>query len=83
MLLGDMILILAALQSLLQGRKPKDRNLPGAMKTTVSLKAVSCGTGLSVVQKGIPEAIPVEACYPGRQESLMLPAKLVEAEIRE
>lgn len=58
-------------------------NLPGQMKTTVSLKTVSCGTELSVVQEGIPEAIPVEACYLGWQESLVLLAKLVEAEIRE
>jgi uncharacterized protein YndB with AHSA1/START domain len=58
-------------------------NLPGTMKTTVSLRAVSLGTELNVVQEGIPEAIPVEACYLGWQESLMLLAKLVEAEIRE
>jgi len=60
-----------------------DPNLPGVMKTTVSLQAVSCGTELSVVQEGIPEVIPVEACYLGWQESLILLAKLVEAEIRE
>ena len=60
-----------------------DPNLPGVMKTTVSLKAVSCGTELSVVQEGIPDAIPVEACYLGWQESLVLLAKLVEAEIRQ
>lgn len=60
-----------------------DPNLPGVMQTTVSLRAVSCGTELSVVQEGIPEVIPVEACYLGWQESLMLLAKLVEAEIRE
>lgn len=60
-----------------------DPNLPGVMKTTVSLKAVSCGTELSVVQEGIPNVIPVEACYLGWQESLVLLAKLVEAEIRE
>lgn len=58
-----------------------DPNLPGAMTTTVSLKAVSCGTELGIVQEGIPEAIPVEACYLGWQESLALLAKLVEAEI--
>ena len=56
-------------------------NLPGAMHTTVSLKAVSCGTELNIVQEGIPDAIPVEACYLGWQESLILLAKLVEAEI--
>ena len=60
-----------------------DPNLPGVMKSTVSLKTVSCGTELSVVQEGIPEVIPVEACYLGWQESLVLLAKLVEAEIRE
>lgn len=60
-----------------------DPSLPGVMKTTVSLKAVSCGTELSAVQEGIPELIPVEACYLGWQESLVLLAKLVEAEIRE
>lgn len=60
-----------------------DPNLPGVMTTTVSLKAMSCGTELSVVQEGIPNAIPVEARYLGWQESLMLLAKLVEAEIRE
>jgi hypothetical protein len=53
------------------------------MSTTVSLQAVSCGTELGIVQEGIPEAIPVEACYLGWQESLVLLAKLVEAEIRE
>src|SRR4029079_7848325 len=47
-----------------------DPNLPGAMETTVSLKAVSCGTDVKVVQTGIPEAIPVEMCYLGWQESL-------------
>lgn len=60
-----------------------DPNLPGAMTTTVTLQAVSCGTELNVLQEGIPEVIPVEACYLGWQESLMLLAKLVEAEIRE
>lgn len=60
-----------------------DPNLPGTMKTTVSLRAVSVGTELNIEQEGIPEAIPVEACYLGWQESLVLLAKLVEAEIRE
>jgi len=59
-----------------------DPNLPGVMKTTVSLKPVSCGVELNVVQEGIPEAILVEACYLGWQESLVLLTKLVEAEIR-
>ena len=60
-----------------------DPNLPGQMQTTVSLKNVSVGTELSVVQEGIPSAIPVEECYLGWQESLMLLTQLVEAEIKE
>jgi uncharacterized protein YndB with AHSA1/START domain len=60
-----------------------DPHLPGEMQTTVSLQEVSCGTELNVVQEGIPEVIPLEACYLGWQESLVLLAKLVEAEIRE
>jgi uncharacterized protein YndB with AHSA1/START domain len=58
-----------------------DPNLPGEMQTTISLKKVSCGTELNVVQEGLPAMIPVEACYLGWQESLLLLAKLVEAEI--
>ncbi len=58
-----------------------DPNLAGEMQTTVSLKAVFCGTELNIVQEGIPEAIPPEACYLGWQESLTLLAQLVEAEI--
>jgi len=58
-----------------------DANLPGEMTTTVTLAKVSCGVDLNVVQEGIPEAIPTEACYLGWQESLTLLAKLVEAEI--
>jgi len=49
----------------------------------VFLKAVSCGTELNVVQEGIPDVIPVEMCYLGWQESLVLLAKLVEPEIPE
>lgn len=60
-----------------------DPNLPGVMKTTVTLKPVSFGTDLDIVQEGIPEAIPLEACHLGWQESLVLLAKLVEAEIGE
>ena len=56
-------------------------NLPGEMVTTITLKQVFCGTDLNITQEGIPAAIPVEACYMGWQESLMLLAKLVEAEI--
>jgi uncharacterized protein YndB with AHSA1/START domain len=58
-----------------------DPNLPGEMQTTVSIREVSCGTELDIVQEGIPEAIPLEGCYLGWQESLTLLAQLVEAEI--
>jgi uncharacterized protein YndB with AHSA1/START domain len=58
-----------------------DPGLPGEMQTTISLKQVACGTELNVVQEGIPDAIPPEACYLGWQESLTLLAQLVEAEI--
>ena len=58
-----------------------DPNLPGEIQTTVSLKKVSCGTEVNIVQEGLPDAIPPEACYLGWQESLTLLAKLVEAEI--
>ena len=58
-----------------------DANLPGQMDVTISLRQVSCGTELTVVQEGIPEVIPVEMCYLGWQESLVQLAKLVEPEI--
>jgi uncharacterized protein YndB with AHSA1/START domain len=58
-----------------------DPNLPGEMVTTVTLKAVSCGTELNVVQEGIPAVIPAEMCYLGWQESLAQLATLVEPEI--
>ncbi|BDU73431.1 SRPBCC family protein [Mesoterricola silvestris] len=59
----------------------EDANLPGEMVTTVSLKAVSCGTELTIVQEGVPEAIPAEMCYLGWQESLAQLAHLVEPQI--
>ncbi len=55
-----------------------DPNLPGVMQTTITLKPVSCGTELSIVQEGIPDAIPTEMCYLGWQESLALLTLLVE-----
>jgi uncharacterized protein YndB with AHSA1/START domain len=58
-----------------------DPNLPGQMVTTVTLKMVSVGTELNIVQEGIPDVIPAEACVLGWQESLALLAKLVEAEV--
>ena len=58
-----------------------DPNLPGAMHVTVDLQKVSVGTEINITQAGIPDIIPAEACYLGWQESLVLLAKLVEAEI--
>jgi uncharacterized protein YndB with AHSA1/START domain len=58
-----------------------DPNLPGEMETTVTLRRVSCGTDVSIVQEGIPQAIPVEMCHLGWQESLAQLAQLVEPQI--
>lgn len=58
-----------------------DPNLPGEIQVTVTLKKVLCGTELNIEQAGLPDVIPPEMCYLGWQESLMLLAKLVEAEI--
>lgn len=58
-----------------------DPNMSGEMHTTISLKKVFCGTELNIVQEGIPGIIPSEACYLGWQESLILLAQLIEAEI--
>jgi uncharacterized protein YndB with AHSA1/START domain len=58
-----------------------DPNLSGEMQTTIDLKKVDCGTEMSIVQEGVPAAIPPSACYLGWQDSLILLAKLVEAEI--
>ena len=60
-----------------------DKNVPGEMKVTVTLKEVSVGTEMTVVQEGIPELIPTEACYLGWQDSLVKLAKLVEPEINQ
>ena len=58
-----------------------DPNMPGEMRTTITLKKVACGTEFNVVQEGIPAAIPAEMCYLGWQESRILLGKLVEVEI--
>jgi uncharacterized protein YndB with AHSA1/START domain len=60
-----------------------DANLPGEMEVTVTLKKVSVGTELEVVQAGVPDVIPAEACYLGWQESLRNLARLVEPDIDE
>jgi len=59
-----------------------DPNLPGQMKTTITLKKVSVGTEIHVVQEGIPNVIPLDGCYLGWQESLTLLTQLVEPEIK-
>lgn len=58
-----------------------DPNLPGVMTVTITLKEVAVGTELTAVQEGIPDMIPLEACYLGWQESLLNLARLVEPEI--
>ena len=60
-----------------------DPNLPGEMTVTVDLKNVPVGTELTIVQDGVPDAIPVEACYIGWQRSLENLAKLVEPDINQ
>jgi uncharacterized protein YndB with AHSA1/START domain len=63
--------------------KFEDPNLPGEIRVTVTLKKVALGTELKIAQEGLPDAIPVEACYLGWQESLRNLAKLVEPEIQQ
>jgi uncharacterized protein YndB with AHSA1/START domain len=60
-----------------------DPNLPGEMTVTVDIKQVSVGADVSIVQEGIPDAIPAEACYLGWQESLRNLARLIEPEINQ
>ena len=60
-----------------------DPNLPGEMQVTITLKEVSCGTDLKIVQEGVPEAIPIEMCYLGWQQSLNLLTQLVEPNIQD
>lgn len=60
-----------------------DPSLPGEMQTTVTLRQVPVGVEVNIVQEGLPDAIPLESCYLGWQESLVLLGKLVEAEIKE
>jgi uncharacterized protein YndB with AHSA1/START domain len=78
---GGTFLELAPHERIRHTDKFDDPNLQGEMQTTITLKKVSCGTELYIVQEGIPDVIPPESCYLGWQESLMLLAKLVEAEI--
>jgi uncharacterized protein YndB with AHSA1/START domain len=68
-------------QKLVYSDKFDDPSLPGEMTTTVALKAVSCGTDVSITQEGVPGVIPPEMCYLGWQESLEGLARLVEPQI--
>ncbi len=61
----------------------EDPNLPGEIRVTVTLKSVSVGTEVNIVQEGLPEVLPVEACYLGWQESLRNLARLIEPEINQ
>jgi uncharacterized protein YndB with AHSA1/START domain len=80
---GGQYLELVPGQRLRYTDKFDDPNLPGEMQVTVTLKPVSCGTELNIVQDGIPDAIPVEMCYLGWQDSLRNLASLVEPEINQ
>lgn len=78
---GGEYLELVPSQKISYSDKFDDPNLPGVMKTTVTLTPVSCGTEITIVQEGVPEVIPLEMCYLGWQESLAQLANLVEPEI--
>jgi uncharacterized protein YndB with AHSA1/START domain len=78
---GGTYLKLVKDELLIYDNKFDDPNLPGEMKTTVTFKAVSVGTEIEIVQEGVPDVIPVEACYLGWQQSMNKLASLVEPEI--
>ena len=78
---GGKYLELTPNESIRYTDKFDDPNLPGEIQVTITLKEVLCGTELNVVQEGVPDVIPASACYLGWQESLILLAKLVEAEV--
>jgi uncharacterized protein YndB with AHSA1/START domain len=78
---GGQYVELVPSEKLVYTDKFDDPNLPGEMRTTVTLKPVSCGTDLTIVQEGVPEVIPAEMCYLGWQESLEQLAQLVNPEI--
>ena len=78
---GGKYLELTPHESIRYTDKFDDPNLPGEMQTTITLRKVSCGTELNIVQEAVPGVIPAEACYLGWQESLILLSKLVEADI--
>jgi len=78
---GGTFLELAPHERIRYTDKFDDPKLPGELQVSVTLKKVSCGTELNIVQEGLPDVIPLEACYLGWQESLAQLAKLVEPEI--
>ena len=78
---GGTYLELAPYERIRYTCKFDDPNLPGEMQTTITLKKVSCGAEIDIVQEGIPNVIPTDACYLGWQESLAFLGKLVEPEI--
>ena len=80
---GGEYLELVPYERILYTDKFDDPNLPGDIQVTVTLKQVSCGTELHIVQAGLPDVIPPEACYLGWQESLRNLARLVEPEINQ
>jgi uncharacterized protein YndB with AHSA1/START domain len=80
---GGQYLELVPNQRLRYTDKFDDANLPGEMTVTITLKKVMVGTELTIVQDGVPDAIPVEACYLGWQQSLENLAKLVEPDIKQ
>jgi uncharacterized protein YndB with AHSA1/START domain len=80
---GGKYLELAPHERIRYAEKFDDPSMSVEMRITITLKKVSCGTELNIVQEGVPEVIPPEACYLGWQESLILLAKLVEVDIRD
>ena len=80
---GGEYLELAPYERIIYTDKFDDPNLPGEIQVTVTLKQMSCGTELHIVQAGLPDVIPPEACYLGWQESLRNLARLVEPEINQ
>ena len=80
---GGKFLELVPHQRLRYTDKFEDPAMPGEMTVTITLKAVSVGTELHITQEGLPEAIPVEGCYIGWQQSLNNLARLVEPDIKE
>ena len=78
---GGEFLELVANERIRHSDRFDDPGLPGEMQTTIVLRAVSCGTDIQITQEGLPEAIPVEMCYLGWQESLAQLATLVEPQI--